>query len=164
MDHARSRPTFHAPPHNHFPAHGSRRTKICVGGIPPPQTATSHPQPFPTTVTAFADFRSISRRPLYTSVSSHPADPFSHRTETFDSLGPPPGLKNRKYRMLSSSMYSGKPGPKGSNQELIEAVVQMKQLNPAWGCPRIARQIALAFDHEGLRMARSERNKWAIRQ
>ena len=29
-------------------------------------------------------------------------------------------------------------------QELIEAVVQTKQRNPTWGCPRVAQQIALA--------------------
>jgi putative transposase len=29
--------------------------------------------------------------------------------------------------------------------ELIRAVVEMKQRNPNWGCPRIAQQIALAF-------------------
>jgi putative transposase len=55
-------------------------------------------------------------------------------------------LKNRKYRLLFSSKRRGKPGPKGPSKELMEAVVQMKQLNPTWGCPRIAQQIALAFD------------------
>ena len=55
-------------------------------------------------------------------------------------------LRNRKYRLLFSSLRRGRPGPKGPNQELIEAVVQMKQRNPTWGCPRIAQQIALAFD------------------
>jgi hypothetical protein len=29
---------------------------------------------------------------------------------------------------------------------LFDAAVQMKQRNPSWGCPRIAQQIALAFD------------------
>src|SRR5580693_1933953 len=29
--------------------------------------------------------------------------------------------------------------------ELIRAVVEMKQRNPNWGCPRIAQQMALAF-------------------
>ena len=38
-----------------------------------------------------------------------------------------------------------KPGPKGPTQEIIAAVVDMKQRNPTWGCPRIAQQIALAF-------------------
>src|SRR5207253_5804999 len=38
-----------------------------------------------------------------------------------------------------------KPGPKGPRAELIRAVVEMKQRNPDWGCPRIAQQIALAF-------------------
>src|ERR1019366_8811020 len=55
-------------------------------------------------------------------------------------------LRNRKYRLLFSSKHRRKPGPKGPNKELIEAVVQMKQRNPFWGCPRIAQQIALAFD------------------
>jgi hypothetical protein len=55
-------------------------------------------------------------------------------------------LRNRKYRLLFSSRRRGRPGPKGPSQELIEAVVQTKQRNPSWGCPRIAQQIALAFD------------------
>src|ERR1035437_5437422 len=55
-------------------------------------------------------------------------------------------LRNRKYRLLFSSQRRGKPGQQGPNKELIDAVVQMKQRNPAWGCPRIAQQIALAFD------------------
>jgi putative transposase len=54
-------------------------------------------------------------------------------------------LKNRKYRLLFSSERKGRPGPKGPSKELIEAVVQTKQRNPSWGCPRIALQIALAF-------------------
>ena len=55
-------------------------------------------------------------------------------------------LRSRKYRLLFSSQRRGRPGPKGPNKELLEAVVQIKQRNPAWGCPRIAQQIALAFD------------------
>jgi putative transposase len=55
-------------------------------------------------------------------------------------------LRNRKYRRLFSSERKGRAGPKGANKELIEAVVQMKQRNPTWGCLRIAQQIALAFD------------------
>jgi putative transposase len=55
-------------------------------------------------------------------------------------------LKNRKYRLLFSSERKERPGPRGPSKELIEAVVQTKQRNPSWGCPRIAQQIALAFD------------------
>jgi putative transposase len=55
-------------------------------------------------------------------------------------------LRNRKYRLLFSRKRKGKPGPNGPSKELIDAVVQMKQRNPSWGCPRIAQQIALAFD------------------
>jgi transposase InsO family protein len=57
-------------------------------------------------------------------------------------------LRKRKYRMLFSSQRGRRPGPKGPNQELIDAVVAMKQRNPSWGCPRIAQQIALAFGVE----------------
>jgi transposase InsO family protein len=38
-----------------------------------------------------------------------------------------------------------KPGPKGPSQDVIAAVVDMKQRNPSWGCPRIAQQMTLAF-------------------
>jgi putative transposase len=51
-------------------------------------------------------------------------------------------LKNRKYRLLFSLKLRNKPGPKGPSPEVIAAVVQMKQRNPTWGCPRIAQQIA----------------------
>src|SRR5215468_5509066 len=54
-------------------------------------------------------------------------------------------LTKRKYHMLFSSKRRGRPGPKGPDQELIEAVVEMKRRNPTWGCPRIAQQITLAF-------------------
>jgi transposase InsO family protein len=57
-------------------------------------------------------------------------------------------IKNGKYRLLFSPKRRGKPGPKGPGKDLIEAVVQMKQRNPAWGCPRIAQQIAMAFGIE----------------
>jgi putative transposase len=54
-------------------------------------------------------------------------------------------LVKRKYRLLFSPIQRGTPGPKGSSQELINAIVAMKQRNPDWGCPRIAAQISLAF-------------------
>ena len=38
-----------------------------------------------------------------------------------------------------------KPGLKAPSQEIIAAVVDMKQRNPSWGSPRIAQQISLAF-------------------
>jgi putative transposase len=54
-------------------------------------------------------------------------------------------MNKQKYRMLFSSKRRRKPGPKGPSAELVHAVVEMKQRNPLWGCPRIAQQIALAF-------------------
>jgi transposase InsO family protein len=57
-------------------------------------------------------------------------------------------LRKRKYRLLFSPERRRRPGPKGPNQDLIDAVVAMKRRNPRWGCPRIAQQIALAFGVE----------------
>jgi len=54
-------------------------------------------------------------------------------------------LSKQKYRMLFSTNRRRKPGPKGPSVDLIHAVVEMKQRNPNWGCPRMAQQIALAF-------------------
>jgi hypothetical protein len=54
-------------------------------------------------------------------------------------------LTTRKYRQLFSSTGQKKPGPKGPSQEVVAAIVNMKQRNPTWGSPRIAQQIALAF-------------------
>ena len=54
-------------------------------------------------------------------------------------------LIQRKYRRLFWSKGPMRPGPKGPSQDVIAAVVDMKQRNPSWGCPRIAQQIALAF-------------------
>ena len=54
-------------------------------------------------------------------------------------------LVQRKYRRLFSPKRPMKPGPKGPSQDVIAAVVDMKQRNPSWGCPRIAQQMSLAF-------------------
>ena len=67
-------------------------------------------------------------------------------------------LRRRKYRMLFSLSRGTRPGPKGPQKELIDAVVAMKRRNPNWGCPRIAQQIALAKRTSvGARPSRSTR-------
>ena len=55
-------------------------------------------------------------------------------------------LRNRKYRLLFSSKRRGRTGPTGPSKELVDAIVEMKRRNPAWGCPRIAQQIGLTFN------------------
>ncbi len=57
-------------------------------------------------------------------------------------------LIKKKYRDLYSSKPYRKPGPKGPSQELINAIIEMKQRNPRFGCPRIAEQIDYAFGLE----------------
>jgi hypothetical protein len=54
-------------------------------------------------------------------------------------------LKQRKYRLLHSSVRRGKPELKGPSPELIQAIVECKRRNPRFGCPRIAQQINKAF-------------------
>ena len=54
-------------------------------------------------------------------------------------------LEKREYRMLFSPQSGRRPGPKGPNKELFDALLAMKRRNPSWGCPCIAQQIALAF-------------------
>ena len=51
----------------------------------------------------------------------------------------------RHYRLLFSPKHR-RSGPKGPAKELVDASVAIKRRNPTWGCPRIAQQIALAFD------------------
>ena len=58
-------------------------------------------------------------------------------------------LVRRKYRRLfSSRSCSRKPGPKGPDQTLIRAIVELKSRNPRFGCPRIARIISHTFGAE----------------
>ena len=57
-------------------------------------------------------------------------------------------LEKRKYRRLFSGHAKRKPGPKGPSQALIDAIVEMKQRNPRYGCPRISQQLAKTFGIE----------------
>src|SRR5580700_4288661 len=61
-------------------------------------------------------------------------------------LGLHQAMGKQKYRRLFSPNHHRKPGPKGPSAELVPAVVEMKQRNPRWGCPRIAEPITLAFN------------------
>src|SRR5262245_12593228 len=55
-------------------------------------------------------------------------------------------MVRRKYRRLfSSTPCPRKPGPKGPDQALIQAIVELKSRNPRFGCPRIARIISQTF-------------------
>ena len=55
-------------------------------------------------------------------------------------------MVRRKYRRLfSSTPRPKKPGPKGPNDALIQAIVELKSRNPRFGCPRIALIISQTF-------------------
>jgi transposase InsO family protein len=58
-------------------------------------------------------------------------------------------LVQRKYRRLfSSAACPRKPGPKGPDKSLVQAIVELKSRNPRFGCPRIARIISHTFGVE----------------
>ena len=57
-------------------------------------------------------------------------------------------LVKRKYQRLFTPKRRGKPGPKGPSPELIQTIIEIKKLNPCWGCRRIAQQLSLAFGIE----------------
>src|SRR5215471_8791122 len=55
-------------------------------------------------------------------------------------------LVRRNYRLLfSSRSCPKKPGPKGPEDGVIRAIVELKSRNPRFGCPRIARIISQTF-------------------
>jgi hypothetical protein len=52
----------------------------------------------------------------------------------------------RKYRRLfSSTPVCEESGPKGPDEALIRAIVELKSRNPRFGCPRIALIISQTF-------------------
>ena len=58
-------------------------------------------------------------------------------------------LVRRKYRWLfSSTPCPKKRGPKGPDEALIRAIVELKSRNPRFGCPRIAYIISRTFGIE----------------
>ncbi len=57
-------------------------------------------------------------------------------------------LVKRKYKLLFSNKSQKKPGRKGPEQSIINAIIEMKHRNPRYGCRRIAMQINIAFGTE----------------
>ncbi len=54
-------------------------------------------------------------------------------------------LVKKKYQRLFGSTRKGKPGPKGPEMELIRLILELKQRNPAYGCPKIALLVSNQF-------------------
>ncbi len=57
-------------------------------------------------------------------------------------------LVKRKYQVLYGKRGKRRPGPQGPSQELIRTIVEIKQRNPRFGCPRIAHIITVKFGIE----------------
>ena len=114
-------------------------------GVASPQAPTLDRDSLTATIAEFMHVGPHPRRLNGTLGTSHSTAPFRNRSEAFDTAGPSQIHEQRKVPDAFSPDRRRKPGPKGPSAELIRAVVEMKQRNPRWGCPRIAQQIALAF-------------------
>jgi len=59
-------------------------------------------------------------------------------------------LVRRKYQRLFGSVHKGKPGPNGPNKKLINIIIilELKQRNPEYGCPKIALSLSNRFGIE----------------
>jgi hypothetical protein len=131
--------------HHRFAARPTRRSAFCSCRVCSHQTSAPDRESFPPPRTQSPRVGSADRgilfvldqaeSPLRTTIALKPSTLLHfHRA-----------LVLQKYQLLFSPKRRTKPGPKGPNPELIRAVVDMKQRNPTWGCPRIADQITLAF-------------------
>ena len=100
------------------------------------QTTTANPESSPAARTESPGNRSFRRRFVLPVHTACPLDPNCDHAET---------LVKRRHRILFSPKRKRKPGPRGPSRELIDAIVDTKQRNPSWGCPRIAQQACLAF-------------------
>ena len=54
-------------------------------------------------------------------------------------------LVKRKYQRLFGSTGNSKPGPKGPDKKLIRIILELKQRNPGYGCPKIALLLSNRF-------------------
>ena len=57
-------------------------------------------------------------------------------------------LVKKKYQRLFGFSHKGKPGPKGPSLELVKLIIDIKQHNPHYGCPKIALLISNQFGIE----------------
>ena len=54
-------------------------------------------------------------------------------------------MRGKYRRLFLSTSCPKKSGPKGPDEALIQAIVELKSRNPRFGCPRIARIISQTF-------------------
>lgn len=62
-------------------------------------------------------------------------------------------LISSQHQKIQGSTQKRKPGRKGLNQDIINAIIEMKRRNPRFGSPKIAHQINLSF---GINIARGQ--------
>ena len=135
------------PSHHHrFPACASWSSTFCGRRVGSHQTSAPDREALAPPCTKPPRLGSADRRILFAMDKAESASAAAIALKPSTVLQFHRALVQRKYRLLFSPKRRVKPGPKGPNPDVIRAVVDMKQRNPTWGCPRIAEQIALAFD------------------
>jgi hypothetical protein len=112
-------------------------------GVTSPQAPTPDRESLPATRAQSTHAGPHPRRLAGALGASNSSAPFRNRSEALHTAGPSQSHEPAKVPVLFSPNCRRKPGPKGPSAELIHAVVEMKQRNPNWGCPRTAQQIAL---------------------
>jgi hypothetical protein len=115
-------------------------------GVASPQTPTPAPELLPATIPQFMRVGPHSCRLYGTLGATNSSAPFRNCTESLDTASPAQSHEQAKVPNAVLHEPPTKPGPKGPSVELLHAVIEMKQRNPNWGSPRIAQQVALAFN------------------
>jgi hypothetical protein len=92
-----------------------------------------------------SSFRSPCCRFVCSPHSPCPSDPFRNRTETFDSVEPPPNSEESKVSPAFLTQTKAQARSKGAVLRTHRSQCPTKRRNPTWGSPRIAQQITLAF-------------------
>src|SRR5262249_20615718 len=109
------------------------------------QTSTFNHESLSPSCTQSSRLGSADSRIVFTVDQAETSLAIGDRIQTIDSVEFPSSFGSAKVPFAISPKRRAKPGPKGPDADLIRAVIEMKQRNPRWGCPRIAKQIGLAF-------------------
>jgi hypothetical protein len=142
-----ARPDYSLHPSHHYgsPDCPSRRSTFCGCRVRSHQTSAPDRESLAPPCPKPPRLGSVDRRFLFALDKPDSPSEGRNRIKTVNRAAFPSRSSTGKYRLLFSPKCRAKPGPKGPNPDVIWAVVDMKQRNPTWRCPRIAEQITLAF-------------------
>jgi len=109
------------------------------------QTSTADSESFFSARSKSSGIGPADCRIVYAACSANTTRSFGNRSQTINSVEFSSRSGSPEIPAAVFHETQNETRPERSGSELIRAVVEMKQRNPGWGCPRIAEQIALAF-------------------